>query len=90
MSNFYHTKQWRKVRKLVLEKYFYVCQECEGEADMVHHIVEIKDDPTLSLTFSNLLPLCNSCHNKIHDRMNGTLRAPIEQTNDDGLSGDWV
>ncbi|MDM0744604.1 HNH endonuclease signature motif containing protein [Clostridium perfringens] len=35
-------------------------------ADAVHHIIELKESRKLGLKTSNLLSLCNSCHQEIH------------------------
>ncbi|MBQ7232365.1 MAG: HNH endonuclease [Bacillales bacterium] len=66
-------RYWDKCRRLALERDSYLCQDCLKQniltpADMVHHIKELKDYPHLSLTLSNLVSLCNGCHNKKHIR----------------------
>lgn len=68
-DRFYHSTAWKKARKLALIRDCYLCQECLRQkritkADMVHHIVEVKDDLTKALTLENLVSLCNPCHNK--------------------------
>ena len=70
---FYQSAAWEKCRRLALERDSYLCQDCLKQniltpADMVHHIRELKDCPQLSLTLSNLVSLCNACHNKKHIR----------------------
>lgn len=35
----------------------------------VHHKKEVKDFPELALVMSNLITLCQECHNKEHDRL---------------------
>jgi len=87
---FYKSRQWKSLRKRFLEHHFYVCKYCEGEANTVHHVVEISEDMSKALEWDNLECVCPPCHNSIHDRMKGTLRTPLEQTNEDGLSGDWI
>jgi len=54
----------------------YLCQECMKvkrirTADMVHHIKELRTHWHLRLVLSNLLSLCNSCHNTIHGGRGG-------------------
>ena len=39
------------------------------KADCVHHVKEVKEYPELALTFDNLMSLCNTCHNEVHDRL---------------------
>ncbi len=68
--NFYHSTAWRKLRQHVLIRDNHLCQECLKEnhitsAEIVHHIIEIKDDPSLSLRADNCISLCKACHNKM-------------------------
>jgi 5-methylcytosine-specific restriction protein A len=48
-----------------------LCEDCLKEGKVtpsseVHHIVPISDDPSLRLTWTNLVALCNNCHNVRH------------------------
>ena len=66
---FYQSKQWKNTRKSVMLEYDYLCQEClrQGyyqQANVVDHIIELKDDWSKRLDKDNLIPLCHSCHNK--------------------------
>lgn len=68
---FYHSKAWERTRLQALMRDHYLCQYCLKEkkitpANMVHHIKEIEKAWHLRLTLSNLVSLCNSCHNKVH------------------------
>ncbi|WP_038601833.1 HNH endonuclease signature motif containing protein [Peptoclostridium acidaminophilum] len=70
-TEFYHSNEWSKARRMRLMFDAGVCQECIKHdkvtmADVVHHIVEIKDDWDKRLDMNNLVSLCHSCHNKIH------------------------
>ena len=80
---FYKSDEWLGLRDEVLEEYHYECQRCLSQgilkrADMVHHVNEIKNRPDLALKKTyidadgkeqiNLLPLCNQCHNVVHDK----------------------
>lgn len=40
-----------------------------GRASTVHHIVELKDNPSLALDDENLEAICFRCHNQIHGRV---------------------
>lgn len=76
---------WQKCRDLALKRDNYLCQDCYAQrvmksADMVHHLVEVKDDITKSLELNNLVSLCNSCHNKRHS-VNGELKEKIKNKN---------
>jgi 5-methylcytosine-specific restriction endonuclease McrA len=84
IEQFYHTEDWRELREEVLYFYHYECQEClqKGiytKADCVHHVNEVKHRPDLALSRyytdikgnnqPNLVPLCNQCHNIVHDKL---------------------
>ena len=73
----YKTAAWRRARTAALERDHYICQDClsakqRGErlrpraATTVHHIIPIKEHPELMLELSNLVSLCDPCHNKRH------------------------
>lgn len=81
---FYLTKDWKELRLEVLEENHYECQRCmeKGKytrADCVHHVNEVKTHPHLALSKyytdaegkqqKQLIPLCNECHNIIHDKL---------------------
>src|SRR5699024_2424482 len=62
---------WQKARKIALVRDNYLCQSCLSnkrikKADVVHHIKELRDHPELSLTLSNLVSWCHTCHNRHH------------------------
>lgn len=68
---FYHSREWKKVREAVLIRDNYLCQHCLKDniiksAEIVHHIVEIKDDWSKRLLINNCESVCKSCHNKLH------------------------
>ena len=72
-KQFYQSSAWTKCRELALKRDNYLCQDCLAKkrikkAEMVHHIVEVKDDFTKALVLENLRSLCNSCHNQHHNR----------------------
>lgn len=84
VEQFYQTKEWKELRLEVLEEHYYECQECikfgrYTRATCVHHVNELKDRPDLALSryyvdhagvrHKQLLPLCNKCHNIVHDKL---------------------
>lgn len=76
LERFYKSAAWEKKRASILKRDGYLCKECKRygrfvQAQTVHHIVHIEDDPSLALTNSNLVSLCNSCHNKAHPEKGG-------------------
>ena len=81
---FYLTDDWKELRLEVLSEHHYECQECVkrgrySRADCVHHVNEVKKQPDLAMSKfyidkkgnkqKQLVPLCNSCHNKVHDKL---------------------
>ena len=81
---FYRTDEWKELRADVLEFFHWECQEClkhgrYTNADCVHHVNEVRVRPDLALSkyFTdadgkqqfNLIPLCNTCHNIVHDKL---------------------
>ena len=70
-EQFYLTKAWKNKRKAILKRDDYLCRECKRygrirQATVVHHIKHLDKYPELALTPSNLISLCNDCHNKAH------------------------
>ncbi|MBG9453302.1 hypothetical protein ABE61_04205 [Lysinibacillus sphaericus] len=77
---FYQSTAWANARELALKRDNYLCVECLKEkkirkADVVHHIIEVKDDFTKALELDNLSSICHMHHNKIHGQ------SKKEQTN---------
>ena len=84
IAKFYLSEDWKELREDVLQTFHYECQECikEGrytKADCVHHINEVRQRPDLALSRYyvddkgqrqyNLVPLCNTCHNIVHEKL---------------------
>ena len=81
---FYKSDDWEELRQEVLEELNYECQEClkrgrYTRAECVHHVNEVRIRPDLALSKfyidhegnqqRNLVPLCNTCHNIVHDKL---------------------
>lgn len=69
---FYNSEAWLLTREYIKGKYkglclysYYVLGEIVF-SDMVHHIVELKEDWDLRLDEDNLIPLSDGVHKKIH------------------------
>lgn len=67
-NSFYKSSEWIRVRKQALLRDHGLCQHCLRSkrikhAEMVDHIIPIKEEWSLRLTLSNLQSLCNPCHN---------------------------
>lgn len=93
---FYQTKEWKELRQEVLFENHYECQHCKAKgkytrADCVHHVNEVKVRPDLALSkyytdhegneHKQLIPLCNECHNIVHDRLGHRERESKKFTN---------
>lgn len=70
---FYHSNEWQSMRKEALIRDRGLCQECRKVkkltlATEVHHIEPIKQNWGKRYSLDNLICLCKSCHNKIHNR----------------------
>lgn len=68
---FYVSGLWKKLRREVLYEANNECQICKskgevGIATTAHHIKHLKKHPELALTKSNLMAVCNECHNILH------------------------
>lgn len=66
---FYHSKEWQRVRQVALMRDNYLCQHCLVKqritpADIVDHVVPIRVDWSLRLSLDNLQSLCHACHNR--------------------------
>jgi len=80
LMKFYKGREWMSLRREALQRDNNECQQCKSRgkyrrADCVHHIKEVKTHPALALTLDNLLCLCNTCHNEIHERLD-KVKAP--------------
>lgn len=67
---FYHTKEWKQLRKKKVAKTPY-CERCKAKGvyrpvEIVHHKIEIEQDWSKRLEIDNLESVCRSCHNEIH------------------------
>ena len=74
---FYHTLAWKRARAAALQRDQGMCAECMRQfragygirprrAEMVHHIVPVKERPDLALELDNLQSLCYMHHEQLH------------------------
>ena len=83
-NQFYESTAWRHKRAKILRRDRYLCQECKRygrkrnglpvEATLVHHIKPYEQFPELGLVETNLVSLCEGCHNKMHPERGGIKR----------------
>ncbi|WP_242853093.1 HNH endonuclease signature motif containing protein [Pseudobacteroides cellulosolvens] len=57
-----------------------MCRECKRygkttAATTVHHVIPVEKDLKLAFVNNNLLSLCASCHDAMHDRITNELTA---------------
>ncbi len=71
-NEFYHSKEWIKLRAYTLSKYkgldlyeYYVNNKLEY-ASTIHHVEEVKDNWSRRLDITNLIPVSERTHNTIH------------------------
>ena len=76
--NFYKTKAWKKKRETILRRDGYMSalakrygRRVPGET--VHHIFPLEYFPEYRLEAWNLITITRDEHNKLHDRMTGSL-----------------
>ncbi len=70
-QQFYTNNQWRTLSEIIKRRYLGMCLCCWGKGIIemcttTHHIVELKEDWNRRLDKDNLIPLCSSCHGKVH------------------------
>ena len=70
---FYRSTSWKTVRRYVLNRDNNLCQHCLRDnvvksAELVHHIIELKEDISKGLDPSNCISVCKACHNKIEHK----------------------
>ena len=74
-KTFYKSKAWQSCRASYLKQARGLCEVCLKRgiytpADTVHHITHITPknigDPSITLSFSNLMAVCRDCHAAMH------------------------
>jgi 5-methylcytosine-specific restriction enzyme A len=66
----YQTREWKRVRQLVLERDDFECGECGSRSDLVVHHV---DRNNTNHALENLETLCELCHVKEHHNARSSL-----------------
>ncbi|PHB82455.1 HNH endonuclease [Bacillus toyonensis] len=70
-QKFYNSKAWRVTRARIKDRDNGLCQLCWNDSKVkpmntVHHIIPLEENDRLSLVRSNLISLCEKCHQKVH------------------------
>lgn len=72
---FYSSKEWQQCREAYKKSVGGLCEKCKAKglivpAEIVHHKIHITadnlDDPSITLSFDNLLCVCAKCHAEEH------------------------
>lgn len=68
--NFYNSKQWKETQAAYMSSKHYICERCGNIAKICHHKTYITpeniNDPNITLSWSNLEALCQTCHTQEH------------------------
>lgn len=78
-GTYYKSPEWERTRARILHRDDYECQACKRPAECVHHIVYDRLGAENDL---DLISLCNSCHNLIHQEqrhLQNIFRMPPSQ-----------
>lgn len=74
---FYNSTGWIKCRNTFMDSKYYMCESCGELAKICHHKKHITpmniSDPSITLSWSNLMALCHECHQKIHGNTDITV-----------------
>ena len=66
-NKFYHSKQWRDMRLVVLKRDYNLCQYCKAlgivkEGNVIDHVLPVERFPDHMKDVSNLVTCCKDCH----------------------------
>lgn len=74
-KSFYSSKAWKECRNAYIKKCGGLCELCLADGIykpgyIVHHKIHLNEDnykdPSISLSFDNLMYVCFDCHQKLH------------------------
>ena len=61
---YHNSTYWNKLSKHIRERDLYMCQICGKQAEEVHHIEKIEEEPNKAYDETNLISLCHLCHTR--------------------------
>lgn len=73
---YYRTKEWRKLRDLVVANGCMICGRTQHETRMIAHHIKPRKDGGLD-TFDNLAPLCHHHHNQVEGHIRSGRRSQL-------------
>lgn len=70
VSKFYKSANWKKTRDIKITR-DPLCESClrnghVKQAEIIHHLKEVRDDWSKRFEIDNLESVCRSCHNQLH------------------------
>lgn len=69
------SRQWRTLRKRILERDGYTCMYCGQPADTVDHVLPVSKHPDLAMNQDNLVSACKRCNSRKGSRSEGSFLA---------------
>lgn len=84
-AKFYSSTAWKRFREIAFSKHGIYCHECLKKnryvvADTIHHKVEVRVDFSKRFDIDNVIPVCSSCHNKIHEDIKSGSTKKVKPT----------
>jgi hypothetical protein len=75
----------------IIKKFNPRCEACGASTQVAHHWIEKSRSSNLRYRIDNLIPLCNPCHTKIHNRFGNSVVGGLDvaQTIIDKRGDDW-
>lgn len=62
----------------IIKKLHPKCEACGSDTEVAHHFIEKSRSSNLRYDMRNLIPLCHSCHAKIHNRFGNSIMGSLD------------
>ena len=62
----------------IIKKLHPKCEACGSDTEVAHHWIEKSRSSNLRYDLRNLIPLCHSCHAKIHNRFGNSIMGSLD------------